>query len=277
MDEATEALFEAVREACKPAVWSRGVELVRAGAVIADGSDEAEQRFLITRSGGLATRSVSLFLDDAEWDCGCDHPDDVCEHVAAAAIALQRTAEGGEGVRSVEDAGRRPLPVHARAAGAGPRTLGVDPPKGRAPDRDAGRARRGAGQRAALRGAPGRPGDRAGAGHASPRRHPATDPAEAVRAALAQAGRNRAGGRNRSASTPSRSHPVDPRRGCRGGRPPQAGRPAGRRRALRQRDRAVRRHAAPGRGGEVDRAGVRVLPAWPCASRPRAWANWSPT
>ena len=101
------ALFEAVRAACKPAVWSRGVELVRAGAVIAGQSEHGDElRFQITRRGGMISRGVSLFPDDREWDCGCDWADEVCEHVAAAVIALQRSEEGGEGVRSAEEAGR---------------------------------------------------------------------------------------------------------------------------------------------------------------------------
>ena len=42
MTEKPQALFEAVRRACSPAVWSRGVELQRAGRVSFDRDDQGD-------------------------------------------------------------------------------------------------------------------------------------------------------------------------------------------------------------------------------------------
>lgn len=99
-------IFAAVREACSPRAWSRGVELTRAGAVVAEPSDDPEElRFRIVGQSGMISRQVVLWPDDAEWDCPCDTPDDACEHVAAAVIASRRSEEGGKGVQTLEQAG----------------------------------------------------------------------------------------------------------------------------------------------------------------------------
>ena len=99
-------LCDAVRLACSPRAWSRGVELTRAGAVVAEPSDDPEElRFRIVRGSGMIARQVALWPDDAEWDCPCDESDEACEHVAAAVIALRRSDEGGKGVQTLEQAG----------------------------------------------------------------------------------------------------------------------------------------------------------------------------
>ena len=92
MDE----LFEAVREACERAVWSRGVELVRKGAVQAQSSSESEVVMRVEGRVGRATPAVHLFPSQADWECDCDGADDPCEHVAAAVIALRRAREAGD-------------------------------------------------------------------------------------------------------------------------------------------------------------------------------------
>ncbi len=99
--------FEEIREAAERRVWSRGVELARAERVRAEriGDDEAVLRV----EGAPNTRrpTVTLFLDGGGWDCDCGAPDDPCEHVTAAAIALRRAQSDG-----------RALPSAAEAAGA---------------------------------------------------------------------------------------------------------------------------------------------------------------
>ena len=93
LPSAMEKVFEAVRGACSPAVWSRGIELVRADAVVGD-RDEGDALVVrvITR-GGMIARSVTLFVDDGEWECTCGAT--VCEHAAAAVIATKRAKEQG--------------------------------------------------------------------------------------------------------------------------------------------------------------------------------------
>ena len=85
--------FEAVRKACSPQLWSRGIELVRADAVIGERAEPDEIAVRVATKGGMIARNVRLFLDDAQWDCTCGAP--VCEHAAAAVIALKRAHDLG--------------------------------------------------------------------------------------------------------------------------------------------------------------------------------------
>ena len=103
MDE----LFEAVREECDRAVWSRGVELVRSGAVHAQKSSAAEVVMRIEGRAGRAAPAVRLLPREAAWECDCDGPDDPCEHVAAAVIAWRRAREAGDSLPRVEGASAR--------------------------------------------------------------------------------------------------------------------------------------------------------------------------
>ncbi len=96
--------FEAVRKACSPQLWSRGVELVRSEAVASEAADPGEAAVRVSTKGGMIARTVRLFLDDAEWECTCGAP--ACEHAAAAVIALKRAQDEG-----------RPLPTQAESMG----------------------------------------------------------------------------------------------------------------------------------------------------------------
>jgi len=101
-----QALFEAVRQACAPATWSRGVELTRADAVLGDRASDDEVVFHVSTRGGMICPKVTLWPEDLEWDCDCRSHQAVCEHVAAAVIAWHRG--GGD---------RGELPQPQRAAG----------------------------------------------------------------------------------------------------------------------------------------------------------------
>jgi superfamily II DNA or RNA helicase len=85
--------FEAVRKACSPQLWSRGIELVRAEAVVGERAEADEVAVRVATKGGMIARNVRLFLDDAQWECTCGA--EVCEHAAAAVIALKRAHEEG--------------------------------------------------------------------------------------------------------------------------------------------------------------------------------------
>jgi superfamily II DNA or RNA helicase len=100
-------LFEAVRDSCSPATWSRGIELHRAGAVQCESEGPDEVVFRVSVKSGMISRTVTFFLDDAEWECGCDSPDDGCEHAAASVITWRRTLESGKPISSAgADKGR---------------------------------------------------------------------------------------------------------------------------------------------------------------------------
>jgi superfamily II DNA or RNA helicase len=111
MPEALQELFDAVRAACSPASWSRGVELARAEAVHGESDDGTEIALRVSTGGGLLSPSVILMPDDAEWECDCAGHEAVCEHVAAAVIALRRARREGAALPS---AGRQTARVAYR-------------------------------------------------------------------------------------------------------------------------------------------------------------------
>ncbi len=89
-------LFEAIRESCSRATWSRGVELARAGAVLGERAGNDQVICRVTTPAEKVARTVVLAVDDEDWSCDCHVADDVCIHVAAAAIAMRRANEAGE-------------------------------------------------------------------------------------------------------------------------------------------------------------------------------------
>jgi superfamily II DNA or RNA helicase len=62
---------------------------------------------------------VRLRVEHAEWDCDCDGPEDACEHVAAAAIALRQAREQGRELPAPEPESA-PARVGYRLTGTGP-------------------------------------------------------------------------------------------------------------------------------------------------------------
>jgi len=89
------ALFEAVREACARAVWSRGGELARARAVQRDdAAAPGEQGLRVLEPGRVVAQRVVLHPGTSEWECDCSSREDPCAHVAAAAIALKNDLVG---------------------------------------------------------------------------------------------------------------------------------------------------------------------------------------
>ncbi len=95
-------IFEAVRGACSPQLWSRGVELVRADAVIGERAGQDEIRVRVATRGGMIARNVTLFPEDGQWECTCGAP--ACEHAAAAVIALKRARDEGRALPSQAEA-----------------------------------------------------------------------------------------------------------------------------------------------------------------------------
>lgn len=84
-----ESLYQAVQEACLPAIWSRGVTLARESAVSVTSRSESEIILLVKTPGRPVSPKVSLWPQDAEWFCDCGDRNDPCVHVAAGVVALK--------------------------------------------------------------------------------------------------------------------------------------------------------------------------------------------
>ena len=99
-----QALFEAVRQACTPHVWSRGVEFTRANAVLSDRANEEEVVFKVVAQDRAVQPTVILWPDEEDWLCDCDHPEAVCPHVAAAVIAFRHAGQVGKPLPAAQQA-----------------------------------------------------------------------------------------------------------------------------------------------------------------------------
>jgi superfamily II DNA or RNA helicase len=95
------SVFESVRKASSPQIWSRGIELVRSEAVAGERTTPDEVVVRVATKGGMIARNVTLFLDDAQWECTCGAP--ACEHAAAAVIAWKRAQEQGQDIPTSKD------------------------------------------------------------------------------------------------------------------------------------------------------------------------------
>jgi superfamily II DNA or RNA helicase len=95
-------LLEAVRGEARPGVWSNGVKLARAGAVVQESTDGSEVVLRVKAGGRPVPWTVVLTPKDASWECNCPAPVDPCEHSVAAAITLKEAAESGVTLASVE-------------------------------------------------------------------------------------------------------------------------------------------------------------------------------
>lgn len=91
-----QGLFEAVRAACPPGVWSKAVELVRVFAVTQQSSTDSEIVCRVRLADRAIPATVQLYPEDAEWDCDCPSRAPCCEHVAAAVIALRKAETEGK-------------------------------------------------------------------------------------------------------------------------------------------------------------------------------------
>lgn len=95
-------LLEAVRAEAKPGIWSNGVKLARAGAVVQESTDGKEVVLRVKASGRPVPWTVVLYPKDGAWECNCPASIDPCEHSVAAAITLKEAAESGVALASVE-------------------------------------------------------------------------------------------------------------------------------------------------------------------------------
>jgi superfamily II DNA or RNA helicase len=105
----TAELLEAVQEEARPATWTTGVALARAGTVALQSRGRQEVVFRVRAPGRPAPWTTILYLGDDAWECDCPTEADPCEHVVAAAYALHHAPP----------AARPPAPA-ARAPAARP-------------------------------------------------------------------------------------------------------------------------------------------------------------
>lgn len=87
---------DSVRAASSKLVWSRGVELCRAGAARGVTEIDNEVTLEVSTRRGMISYTIVLHLDDNEWECNCRAIEDPCEHVAAACIALNQARKAGD-------------------------------------------------------------------------------------------------------------------------------------------------------------------------------------
>ncbi|MBK7861144.1 MAG: DEAD/DEAH box helicase [Archangiaceae bacterium] len=84
-----QALHDAIREESKPGLWSQGVKLARGGAVALESKTASELVLRVKSPARPVPYTVVVYPQDLAWECNCDGRVDPCEHVCAAAIALQ--------------------------------------------------------------------------------------------------------------------------------------------------------------------------------------------
>jgi len=96
VQESLQHLFENIRESCNSRDWSRGVELARGGAVAGERVADGEIALRVSVGGSPVSPSVLLMPEEGDWDCDCGSLEDVCEHVAAAVIAVRQARRDGE-------------------------------------------------------------------------------------------------------------------------------------------------------------------------------------
>jgi hypothetical protein len=87
---ATAQLLEAVRKEARPGIWTTGVNLSRNGAVSLQSQKPTELELRVKAPGRPVALTVTLYPNDAVWECDCPGRVDPCEHVVAAAIFVQQ-------------------------------------------------------------------------------------------------------------------------------------------------------------------------------------------
>jgi hypothetical protein len=85
-------LFEIVRKASLPAVWTQGVKLARSEAVTDVAGSPAALTLRVRTRGNAIAPTVTLYAEDGEWSCDCGGVADPCMHVVAGVISASQGA-----------------------------------------------------------------------------------------------------------------------------------------------------------------------------------------
>ena len=110
-----DALIASIRKRCKPALWSQGVTMARAGGVAVESSSADEIVLRVRAPGKVVPPTAVLYPTGGEWECDCPSRMNPCEHVAAAAIFLSAAEKPAEASGTIEAA---PVAAPAGALGA---------------------------------------------------------------------------------------------------------------------------------------------------------------
>lgn len=84
-----DALYDVIQDACLPGLWSKGVALARAGAVVQESISDDEIVVRVQIKDRPISPKVQLWPQDEDWFCDCGGTGDVCAHAAAAVIAIK--------------------------------------------------------------------------------------------------------------------------------------------------------------------------------------------
>jgi superfamily II DNA or RNA helicase len=112
-----DALLTSIRKRSKPALWSQGVTLARAGAVAVESRTDEEIVLRVRAPGRVVPPTVVLYPTENEWECDCPSRVSPCEHVSAAAIVLGEARS--DGPQAASDGGDRPAPAATLGARVG--------------------------------------------------------------------------------------------------------------------------------------------------------------
>jgi superfamily II DNA or RNA helicase len=93
-------LLENLREACSAPQWNEAVQLARHGAVTGESEQDGEVILRVSKEDGKICYTVSLWPEYPDWTCECPESGEACAHVAAAAIALNKSQKKGESLPS---------------------------------------------------------------------------------------------------------------------------------------------------------------------------------
>ena len=89
-------LLEVIRDASSAEIWSRGVQIARRQLVAQQSEASDEIELLVRSGGGRSAATVYLSTLRHEWECDCASREEVCEHVVAGVIAIQRASAQNE-------------------------------------------------------------------------------------------------------------------------------------------------------------------------------------
>lgn len=98
-------IFDAVRDAARDDIWSRGVQLAREDRVLGISESEDEYILSVVPKGRARPATVHLWPDDSDWSCDCPATLRPCLHIVASAIALRQSCESGTGLPTTGTSG----------------------------------------------------------------------------------------------------------------------------------------------------------------------------
>jgi superfamily II DNA or RNA helicase len=95
-------LFDLVHGECAPGVWLRALTQARAGQLTGKRAQDGSLELRMATKGGMIAPLVTLHAEEGEWSCECPSNEPVCQHVAAAVIALSDAAREGRDLLGVK-------------------------------------------------------------------------------------------------------------------------------------------------------------------------------